>query len=60
MISVQATLKNIDDVLIEVDTKEKGSMTEDEYYDLELDRNYEYKDESLLHNFNNFGWLDPF
>jgi len=35
-------------------------MTEDEYYDLELDRNYEYTEEHLLHNFDTFGWLDPF
>ena len=37
----------------------KGGLTEDEYIDFDLDRNYEYKDDNLVHNIKYVGWNDP-
>ena len=38
---------------------EEAGLTEDQYLDLDLDRNYEYEDQNLIHNLNNIGWDDP-
>ena len=38
---------------------EEGCLTEDEFFDFDLDRNYEYKNDNLLHSLKHLGWNDP-
>jgi len=37
------------------DMKTIGTLTEDEFYDFDLDRNYEYSNIKLIHNFDTVG-----
>ena len=52
--------KDPDECLINQEAIDEGALTEDQYLDFNLDRNYQYKDENLIHNLNNIGWDDPF
>jgi len=51
--------KDPEGILIAPEVIEEGGLTEDQYLDLDLDRNYEYQDDNLIQNFNNIGWDDP-
>ena len=38
---------------------EEGGLTEDEFFDFDLDKNEEFKDDKLLHSLKHLGWNDP-
>lgn len=47
-------------VLLDPLTIEVGGLSEEQYIDLNLDRNYQYKSAELIHNLNVLGWDEPF
>ena len=39
-------------VLLTIDEQEMGGLTEDQYYDFKLDRNYDFNNPNLIQNFS--------
>ena len=49
-----------DNSKISKETLEQSQLTENEFLDLNLDRNYQWKDSNLIHHLNAVGIVDPF
>lgn len=40
-------------------TIEMGEYTEDDHFDFDLDRNFEWTNKNLIHNWETIGWCNP-